>query len=409
MDIKYTQEQLESFEEMTVENLIAKESDLIQKIKIGLIDKKELLDKARYKLKEYAPGIADEEMQRVVENIELKALKLGKITHLIEREDISDIKFLAYDNIRIKRRLTKEETKARGKKMDREPSGVSFKDQMEYERFIRQVATKNRSSLSNANAEQIITDRNTSDKFILRIAIGTKFISSVEQHYMHIRKIPKFKRTIDDLALDGFMSDEEKEYLKKGMNKGLSYIICAKGSAGKTSLFNALLEEFPHNKAGLIIQETPELFTLDHPEMMFLNVTNNDNDENSINYTLKEHSVWGLKVDTDLFGIGEITGDEAYYFANACYTGYQAIASLHSFNARGALEKLNHYAERNIMPMLEDIDGAIYLENFEIKEISEIAGYDLKTKTIIYNDLFRDHKKINESCDKVKRKLNREG
>lgn len=409
MNKNYSEEQLESFEEMTVENLISKEADLIQRIKQGLVDKSQLLEKAEIKLKEFAPHISDEDFKIIIDSIELKALKLGKITPLIEREDISDIKFLSNENIRIKRRLTKEEEKIRGKKMDREPSGITFKNQMEYERFIRQVATKNKSSLANANAEQIITDRNTSDNFILRIAIGTKFISSVEQHYMHIRKIPKFKRSLYDLSLDGFMSREEMNYLANGMKKGLSFIICAKGSAGKTSLFNALLEEFPHNKAGLIIQETPELFSQNHPEMMFLNVTNNDNDENSINYTLKEHSVWGLKVDTDLFGIGEITGDEAYYFANACYTGYQTLATIHSFNARGALTKLNHYAERDIMPMLEDIDGCIYVENFEIKEIVEVEGYDSASRTIIYNDLFKDHKRVNESCEKVQRKLNREG
>lgn len=406
MNLKYSEDDLLSFEDITVEWLVSRESNLIQNIKLGIREKDDLLSKAREKLISLAPGIEEENVQEIITNIELRALKLGKITPLIERDDISDIKLLSPTNIRIKRRLTEEESKIAGTKMGRDDAGITFRNQKEYDKFIQQVATKNKSNLSNVKAEQIITDRNTSDKFILRIAIGTKFVSSEEQHYMHIRKIPKFKRTLKDLSLDGFMSEEELNYLLEGMKKGLSFMICAKGSAGKTSLFNALLEEFPHNKAGLIIQETPELFSLNHPEMMFLNVTSSDS-ENSINYTLKEHSVWGLKVDTDLFGIGEITGDEAYYFANACYTGYQTIATIHAFNARGALGKLNHYAERNIIPMLEDIDGCIYVENFEIKEIVEVAGFDLEKNAIKYNDLFINHERINSSCEKIKRKLNR--
>lgn len=402
----YSEEDLDSIEQSTLEYLSDKEANLIQLIKSKKKPLEDLLAKAREQISKFSSGISEEIIDGIIENIGTKILGLGILTPLIDREDISDIKLMAYNNIRIKRQLRKDEYKG-GKRTTREKADIEFKSVREFDRFIKLLATNNKTSLANIKAEQVVTDSTTSDKFILRIAIATDFVTSTNGCYVHIRKIPKYKYTVDTLTDVGYMTPEENRYLKEAMKRGLSLVVCGKGSAGKTTAINALLEELPHNRAGLIIQESEELFSTNHPELMFLNVRNKVS-ENDIQYDLQSHSVWGLKVDTDLFGIGEITGAESYYFVNAAYTGYQVIGSVHAFNARAALPKLVHYAKEDIMSMLEDIDVVIYAENFTIREIVEVTGYDAQNNSLKYLDVFKDHKRVSESCEKVLRKLSRE-
>lgn len=402
---KYTQEEFDTIEERTIEYLIAKESGLIQLVKRGIKEPNEIFEKARLQILKINPEIPSSQLDIISDNLKTRLLGLGKITELIERDDISDIKILAYNNIRIKRHLTNEEYTG-GSRTTREQADVCFKNQEEFDRFVNLLATSNKTSLANTKAEQIMTDNLTNNKFILRIAIATGFISATGGNYVHIRKIPKFKRDVQGLIDVNYMTEEEAEYLREAMRQGLSIVICGKGSAGKTTLINALLEELPHNKAGLVIQESQELFSNVHPELMFLNVMPKVS-ENDIEYTLKTHSVWGLKVDIDLFCIGEITGSESYYYANAAYTGYQVLGSVHAFSARAALPKLVHYAEQDITHMLEDIDIVIYSENFSIKEIVEVSGFNVKTRELSYADIFMEHHKVGESCPKVLRKLKR--
>lgn len=78
---------------------------------------------------------------------------------------------------------------------------------------------------------------------------------------------------------------------------------------------NTLIEEIPHDKSGLFIQENEELFTLPvkdggHPEIMFEHIVSNKG-EGKVKYTLGALTQTGLLQDLDYIGIGEIKGDEA--------------------------------------------------------------------------------------------------
>lgn len=393
-----------------VENVISQlsntEGKLINSIKNGEKDKEAIIKKAEDILTRKKIKLDSKKFDELITLINKKIFGYGIIDDLIEDDDITDIKFVAPNNIRQKRKV--------GSKMVREKSSVEFRSLKEYEDFISYVATKNKSSTANIDAEQMVTDYTTSDKFILRIAIGTEFITSTGRSYMHIRKIPKDKKELSELQKGGMMSVEEMNYLQEGMEKGMSFIVCGKGSAGKTTLINALIEAFPHTKAGLAIQESPELFSDKHPEFWFF-IVKKTSGEAAFNYDLKNHSIFGLKTDIDLFCIGEITGGEAYDFVNACYTGYQVLGSLHAYNTREALNKAVHYAKystdyekSDLLEMFQAIDAVIFSENFEIKQITEVEGFDKKNKDLIYNDVFINHKRVANSCEKVMKKLVRE-
>jgi hypothetical protein len=44
--------------------------------------------------------------------------------------------------------------------------------------------------------------------------------------------------------------------------------------------------------------------------------------------------------------------------------------------------------------MLKDLEVIVYIQNFKIMEISEIAGYDDKEQKMIYRPIYRRNYKI---------------
>lgn len=297
---------------------------------------------------------------------------------LINDDSISDIKVLSYDNIRIKRQG------------QRETAPVAFRDKEEYRQFVEYVAIKNRTNISDMNAVQNFTDKLSNEKFILRFNIVTDFVNSVDTPYLHIRKIPKHKRYMEELIALGMLNRETADYLVEKAKNGTGMLFTGKGASGKTTLMNALLDRIPHSASVLAIQENEELFSNTHPDMMFQHVVTSRG-EGKLQYDLKELARNGLLTDLDYFIIGEIKGGEALYFLNASYTGHKCWASVHGISSTQAMDKLvdyikyeSDYAKEDVLKMLENMSCIVYMENFRVKEISEVTGYDAKTRSLNY-------------------------
>lgn len=336
---------------------------------------------SEYLRKEKGMKSADDVMLIITE-FEKSVFGYGALEELINDNSISDIKVLAPDCVRIKR------------KGRRETSNIKFKDAKEINRFAEYIAVKNHISVSDLNAVQTFTDKTSNPNAILRINISTPFVNSVENCYIHIRKILKKKLLLDDLISDKMLNKKAAEYLAEQAKTAGGIIFCGKGASGKTTLMNALLEEIPHDKSGLVIQENEELFSHAHPDLMFQHIVENRG-EGKIAYTLQDLARNGLLVDLDYFIIGEIKGSEALYLLNASYTGHKCWTSVHAHSSVEAVDKLadyikyaSDYSKADILKMLGTMSMVVYMESFKIKEISLITGYDeerqrLKYKTVV--------------------------
>lgn len=288
---------------------------------------------------------------------------------LIKDREISDIKIISYDRVRVKRLG------------QREDSAVCFQSPQELKQFTEFVAAKNQVSISRAHAMQSFTDRYSNRDFILRFNISQSIINSMDTPYIHIRKIPKEKQSLKDLQELGMLSKEHAEYLKKQIRKGY-VLIAGKGASGKTTLLNALLDEIPRNKSVLVIQENEELFSKVHPDMMFQHILEQKG-ESKVRYGLKELSINALLLDLDYIVIGEIKGAEALYFLNAAYTGHLGLATLHGQNGEAALYKLadyvkyeSDYSQEEIKKMLGCISTVCYMKDFKLDTITEVKVDD---------------------------------
>ncbi len=297
---------------------------------------------------------------------------------LINDKTISDIRILSYDNVRIKRK---------GKRMD---SGVRFKDSADLQRFIDYVAIRNKVNIGDNNAIQPFTDKDSNPGFILRFNINTPFVNSVPNAYLQIRKISKEKKGMDYLILEGMLDRATADYLIEKARTARGILFTGKGGSGKTTLMNELLEYIPHDKSGEIIQENEELFCIEHPEMMLQHIVINKG-EGKISYTLQDLAKNCLLLDLDYFIIGEIKGGEALYFLNASYTGHQCWASVHGINSTEAIDKLadyvkyeSDYSKADVMRMLRTMEVVVFMEDFRVKEISEVLGFDEEAQRLIY-------------------------
>ncbi|MBB6716650.1 ATPase, T2SS/T4P/T4SS family [Clostridium gasigenes] len=396
--------------DIILDEFIVNRPNLINAVERGVRSKEELTREIFMFLKLQEVVLNKEELAELMSRFETYVWGYGILQELIDNPDISDIKTIDYNNIRIK------------VKGVRKNSDVKFADRESLKKYINYIAIKNNSILSEINAIQKFTDKESSKDFILRINISSEFINSNGLPCLIIRKIPKNKYDISDLRKLGMFNEEIENYLQEAMSSGLSIFSTGKGASGKTTLINALMDEIPDDKACLVIQEAEELFTGKHPDMIFQKVKFAKGDGN-IEYTLRDLSINGLLMDLDYFIIGEIKGAEAYDMANAIYTGHAGIASVHGNSAEEAVNKIVHYMKYvsdmkkgELLEMLSNIDIIIFMKDFKIMEIAEVSGFNYEMQTLEFNRVFQyeitkknngyigEFKLINSSCEKIEKK-----
>ena len=317
--------------------------------------------------------ISDTKAQRFLTYIEHYIFKFHVLTAVMEAQDISDIKVLAWDNVRIKQL---------GK---RKGTDIRFWSPEDFRGFVEMIAVKNGINMGKVNAIQTFTDKKSSPDFIYRFNISTDTVNSTEEPYLHIRKISKKKKDVEDLMDLRMLDRKMLEYLNLRRRYGY-VIICGKNGTGKTHLLNALLDEIPIKESVLVVQENEELYSDKHPDMMFQHIAVRKGD-NKINYSLKELVINGLRADIDHIIIGEIKGEEALYFITAALSGCNGMTTIHSESAAGALDKLadyckwaSDYSREEILKLLTCVKTLVYINDFKIMEVVENRGWDEERK-----------------------------
>ncbi len=355
--------------------LTQKQSALLQ-MKKGMLGKEEFLQEVREHIgTHYNLGCENEE--QLLTDFERYIFGYSKLSPLIDDEEISDIRVISYDQIRVKKR---------GKRMD---AGITFASEKEYRQFVDYVATKNQVNISNLNAIQRFTDTESHPGFILRFTLSMPLVNTYSEPYLCIRKVPKQFPMMMELVDRGMLNQETAELLVQRFRRG-STLICGSNSSGKTTLLNALKETLPNDVAVLVTQQADELTTMYHPDMMFMHslpgVT-----ESKVNYDLKQISIAGLTMDVDFFIIGEVKGDEALYLLNAAYTGQICAATIHAPSAVRAVDKLvdyamyeSRYSRAELMKMLDCFETVIFMEHYRVKEIFACRGWNEAEQKLDY-------------------------
>lgn len=369
----------EGLQNLVNDYITQKQASLIQ-MKKGGLGRKEFLEEAAQHIRIHY-SVDKGQREQIVKAFEQYIFGYSRLSPLIDDPEISDIRVIGYDCIRIKRK---------GRRMD---AGIAFLDEKEYRQFIDYIATKNQVNTSHLNAIQRFTDIESHPDFILRFTLSMPLVNTYSQPYLCIRKVPKSFPQIGELVEKGMCGQETAELLVKRFRQG-STLICGGNSSGKTTLLNALKETLPDDMAILVAQQADELTTKFHPDMMFLHSLPSVA-ESQVNYDLKHISIAGLTMDVDFFIVGEVKGEEALYLLNAAYTGQMCAATIHAPSADRAPNKLvdyamygSRYSRDELMKMMDCFKTLVFMEHYRVKEIFECKGWDEKRRELAYERIY---------------------
>ena len=360
------------FQTQIFEEIENPENGIFLKVQQKTIKRDPYLNEIRQRCR--MEGLQTNETEDIVYLVDKVLWGFGILDELISDPEVSDIRLVNENTVRIKKN---------GK---RYATNIRFKDRRSYENYIEFITSRNNTNMSFTNAAQVFTDKTTCPTDILRFSLTSSLVNSGDCPTLLIRKIPKVKKTFDTLLQQHFCTQAQMEYLVDRWEKGYGILVCGPNGSGKTTLTNAVLDRTPKNKSCVVIQESEELFCHSHPEMIFRKIVP-PRQGTIVAYGLKELAKLALMESFDIMVIGEIKGDEAADLSMATYTGAQGMATVHSNSAKEAYEKIIDYAldaqpnrsRNHFAKQIQSLSTCVFVKDYHIQEIVEVVGYDQHT------------------------------
>ena len=355
------------------------EATSVKRVLSGDVDVDYFMQNVKMYLDKYS-RIPEEDRAMFEEKIKNAFFSYYVLTPAIFDPDISDIRVLAPDNINVK---------VKGKHYT--ASNLKFINESDFYRFINGLIIKNKIHVDSPIL--VFTDKSFNDEYILRFNLCLGAINSSEAPYLHIRKVPKDKMTLEKLIGAGMLTPKIAKYLLEKVATSRGLVFSGPSASGKTTLMNALVDYIPKDKSILCIQESEEMFSNVHPNAYFQHMLKDV--YGNIVVGLSELGKNGLLCDSGYFIIGECKGSEVRDLLRASNTGHKCWCSVHAQSSMETIPRLADYVKygsdysfKEAVRMLKDLEVIVYIENFKIKEITEIAGYDEDNERIIYRPVY---------------------
>lgn len=355
------------------------EATSVKRVLSGDMDVDYFMQNVKMYLDKYS-HIPEEDRAMFEEKIKNAFFSYYVLTPAIFDPDVSDIRVLAPDNINVK---------VKGKHYT--ASNLKFINESDFYRFINGLIIKNKIHVDSPIL--VFTDKSFNDEYILRFNLCLGAINSSEAPYLHIRKVPKDKMTLEKLIGAGMLTPKIAKYLLEKVATSRGLVFSGPSASGKTTLMNALVDYIPKDKSILCIQESEEMFSNVHPNAYFQHMLKDV--YGNIVVGLSELGKNGLLCDSGYFIIGECKGSEVRDLLRASNTGHKCWCSVHAQSSMETIPRLADYVKygsdysfKEAVRMLKDLEVIVYIENFKIKEITEIAGYDEDNERIIYRPVY---------------------
>lgn len=301
----------------------------------------------------------------------------GELQPYIDEPDITDIDGTKYNQFVIKRHGIRSKIP------------VHFGSEKIFDTYCKLVAIRNGGILNENDSHCRVTD----EKYRLRINVSIK-PRNIAGPAISIRKHRKESYTLVDLKRLGMLDDELHRLILRLALSDASVLFCGKGAAGKTTLMRAFINAMPEMERVLIVESDAEIYP-DKPYCIEQRIKKHN--EGGRPVTLKDLVRDGLTMSLDSYCVGEITGDEAWDFVKAAYSGHRGIATTHSESAADAFSRLLTLSksgnigesERTIKEILgRSINVIFYLKEFKVVEVLEVLGYDTRSDTFRYQRLY---------------------
>lgn len=324
--------------------------------------------------------MAVEDLETMKKKLYRALFQMYVIQDLIDDPNVTDIKITAPDSIR---------ARVKGKAYI---SNITFVDDKDYCRFADGIVKKNRIQMT--VPVQTFTDKRD-ENYILRLSITAPYVTSSDVPYLHIRKISRNKPLGDELIRLGMLEPKVRDYLLDCARTSRGVVFAGPPGSGKTVALNWFIEEgYEQSAEILIIQENDELFT-ERKGIMFEHVVNySKNGEQTVD--LEQLGQIALVAGANVFIIGEAKGAEICSAITLSNSGCRTAITIHSPSSTETIDKMADLAMRGYAKdidqakrMLKSFQTIVYLQDFQVKEISEITGYNEQTHEMEYRYIYR--------------------
>ena len=163
-----------------------------------------------------------------------------------------------------------------------------------------------------------------------------------------IAKRPRVDLTLDHLAENGTLSQDEAAFLKACARGRMTIVISGLTGSGKTTLLQAITHHFDQNDRIVVIEETPEL-RLSLGDVIYLRATLERPGMDLNNYfSLEFWTKQANRMRMNRVIVGETRGAEMAEWLLAANSGAEGSATtVHANNARRALDKILSLATKS--------------------------------------------------------------
>lgn len=271
--------------------------------------------------KEHAPGVSDDELQRLLDEIHSEMFGLGPIEVLMEDDTVSDILVNGPYEVYVERFGQLER------------SEVIFADSDHLVRIIQRVVSRVGRRIDEVSP---MVDARLADGSRINAVLPPL---AVDHPTLSIRRFGKQPLRISDLVESGSLSPNMAEFLIAAVDARISVLISGGTGAGKTTFLNALTEYIPSDERLITIEDSAEL-RLSHKHVIRME-TRPENTEGAGEVTQRDLVRNSLRMRPDRIIIGEVRGGEALDMLQAMNTGHEgSLMTIHANDSRDALSRL---------------------------------------------------------------------
>lgn len=367
-------------------NILMESPELVADVANGVVDRK-ILETAIIKdidKNKYHYGIFRNELIKKVLDF---MFGYGELQQYIENEEITDIDGTKHNEFVIKEKGIR-------KKVD-----VNFGDEKIFDTYCKLIAIRNGGILNENDSHCRVTDEER--RLRINVSIRPRNVSGPA---ISVRKHRLKSYNLNDLVKLDMMDNQIKDLMKKLALSNATVIFAGRGAAGKTTLMRAFTNSLPEMERVLVVESDSEIYP-DKPYCIEQRIKKQN--EGGRPVTLRDLVRDGLTMSLDSYCIGEITGDEAWEFVKASFTGHRGITTIHAESAEDTFSRLLilskganiQESEKTIKEMMaKSIDVIFYLKSFKVVDVFEVVNYEPRLDKFFYNRLYQ-YKIRHESYD----------